>query len=391
MSWFSELTSKAEAMLVKLDQDAASVLKKERSYDNQDLEDSFEQAPLTDVVHNEVPQEQLPVIPTSVISDKPVTRGDSAIVSQIEIQKDNAYRNSDKTSDIDDESRFDHSDVGEKSASASSEATSTNEQRTSMTKANNLVVGAKQDKRISKTTRFAMQTSVKRDRLFIASNKNNRSQSTRSDKESEFEDNLDARGIKASINQSLREYVSKASSRLPCIDSDFNTSNAHNSFFDDQPDIVTQPQSFSLEMDSIHDKYNNGFSTHGESVALKLLRQSASKNRSKFYLPKFLNRLARSNGSINYLFGNEMRISLRRARMRATSYLRRFDYYFQTYPMMKYVICSYLIFIQLLIVYVLFFYQSSSVSDLASKVSQEESVMKDSNLEVHPNRQIEPI
>ena len=200
---------------------------------------------------------------------------------------------------------------------------------------------------------------------------------TRKDQGAEMA-SLGADDIRASINKSLREYsLSTPAYNRPQANADQQTT--YTSHFDNQPNLIQSPESntnydrlsgrlqsspsFSISFDE-----NSSPST---DIAEQILRQSAMK-KSAFNIHKVINKLAGNRSRTHTIIGDTTKIRLRRAQMRAASYLRRLNYYFIAYPTMKYWMIGYLVALQLLVIYVLFFYQSSGPSNyLTSQVKRQ--------------------
>lgn len=199
---------------------------------------------------------------------------------------------------------------------------------------------------------------------------------------------LGADDIRASINRSLQEY-SQSSSQVGWREEILEPT-TYSSHFDNQPNLISSPTaddndsagrlhsspSFSIDVPDDSDQSTN--------ITSQILKQSALRKKSPFNLHKVINKLASQRGHSQSLLGDKTKIRLRRAQMRAASYLRRMNYYFQAYPTMKYWMIGYLVILQILVVYVLFFYQSSgSSSYLTNQVKQQQQELAEPSQ--HPN------
>lgn len=185
---------------------------------------------------------------------------------------------------------------------------------------------------------------------------------------------LGADDIRASINKSLQEY-SQLSSHTRLID-DRPEQTSYSSHFDDQPNLISHSPRNEDQSGRLHSSPSFSIDVPDDQttdITSQILKQSALYKKSSFNLHKVINRLASHRGHSHSLLGDKTKIRLRRAQMRAASYLRRMNYYFQAYPAMKYWMIGYLVILQILVVYVLFFYQSSGSSNyLTSQVKQQE-------------------
>lgn len=98
-----------------------------------------------------------------------------------------------------------------------------------------------------------------------------------------------------------------------------------------------------------------------KDIAMRLLAQTARKKKSTFNIHQVINRLASSNTSYTNskpIISDQMRIKFRRVQLRLASQARRLNYHFSTNRLVRYSILGYFLLMQLVIVYVLFFYQT---------------------------------
>jgi hypothetical protein len=374
MSWFSELTSKAEAMLVKLDQETAQALQ------NQQI---LSRSTKSDVNRNDVGHQLEDTQSNSTNEDhvsekdKLIARADAEVQDETisadgDFDNNNGIANSGLTPDNDQAPSLDHS--AETSDFASKQDTSNGQ-------ISEFMVAATHSPNTSR--KFKLKTSKLRANIHnggagvTSTLKNNYSRQSKSDSPLV---SLGADDIRASINKSLQEY-SQSFSR------DQEEQTTYSSHYDNQPNLISHSTadhngqngrlhpspSFTI---NVPDDYND----QSTNITSQILSQSALKKKSPFNLHRVINKLANQRGQPQLsLFGDKTKIRLRRAQMRAASYLRRMNYYFQAYPTMKYWMIGYLVVLQILVVYVLFFYQSSgSSSYLINQVNQQQQEMSNS-------------
>lgn len=198
---------------------------------------------------------------------------------------------------------------------------------------------------------------------------------------------LNPNDVKASIKQSLLEYAIqhdrqyRDQDRLSNNDHDDETFDDYgydnNSHFDShyqsiKPSMRNHPSnSFSIELpENNSDSLSN--SPKSNEIAMRILREISKKKKStSFYLHKALNQL---DNISRFIIRDRTRKRFGRARLTTANYAHRLNHYYQTYPIVKYAILGYLFLMQLLVVYVLFFYQpSGKPSELVSQVKQQES------------------
>lgn len=442
MSWFSELTSKAEAMLVKLDKDAAQALQNpdgllggtkildqtfDRVEDYQDAETVYTTSTAARIGEEERSKlEDEKHMVNKVGFTIPDTLNESTEASLSICQNENMVSNPSllQPSQLSPESNqvvsSSHQTIGEDTINTT---LSDNSDQGSLNNLLNSSAGTD----LVNSSKFRIHTGRTSSRLFST----NQSSSKRNKKvksqyshhaadsneyqngkqEQQQVDSPAADDIRASINQSLKEYTLQSHPPSSVLNKS-NTSATHQtsytSHFDNEPNLTHSTlleSSYSQNDSSIPNRlhsspsfsievpdsklYERGRSNVNEDIAAMLMKQSAMKKKSTFYLHKVINRLASPNDQANELFGDQMRIKLRRAQLRATSYARRLNYYFRTYPQMKYIVIGYLFLMQLLVIYVLFFYQSSSSSsnDLSSQIKHQQQEMLDSKLK----SEIEPV
>jgi len=412
MSWFSELTSKAEAMLVKLDQDAAEALQKP--------ENLLKRAKLLDSAFKSINtyRSDPPGNDYAPTKSEENNRSDFGELSldrqcdgsnQIETCAqsiallDAGYDNGSGSShNIQPEPGF-LQQISEDTLKTQDTCVRDDNVIQELT---NTTISAELPRQATTSSRFTMQTSGERLRHFRSNrpiSKRNVTRNLDQTKYNEFEgaarfdsfiNSARVDDIRASINQSLQEYTYQSYSMHARSDSRASTPACH-SHFDNQPNLVRnpalvsssydnnlvgqeQPSSFSIDLPG--DRFDNEQSSN---IAARLLQQSASKRKSVLYLHRVINRLASHAGPSNTILGEQFKIKFRRAQLRAASYARRVNYLFRTYPTMRYLMLTYLVLMQILVVYVLFFYQSSSSSnDLSFQIRQQQQELNETPLGV---------
>lgn len=396
MSWFSQisqLTSKAEALLVKLDQNAAEALHNpEELLRGTKLLDQV--ISINNIQHNNSDMYREDTEPEPDKSDRAfeqtieqTTYNDTNIVTAPQVT---LYQTDLK---LDDETVTPSCDIYSENVV---QTIATDNDEPSNHSANNVESTQSLIPTTSRQPRkFTIQTSRTTSRTFMAEKRPNKKDIAREINHTSANGanvkvidrsltNLGADDIRASINQSLQEYAVQSTSSFAIN----NLSNSalgqttYTSHFDSQPILaqgnlidsdLTSP-SFSID---VPDEKFSIETSADNSIASQLLKQSVFKKKSTFYLHKVINRLASTGGQANAIIGDETRIKFRRAQLRAASYARRLNYYFRAYPMTKYVILIYVVSVQLLIIYVLFFYQSSSSStDLSSQINKQQQELR---------------
>lgn len=435
MSWFSEITSKAEAMLVKLDQNAAVAL--------QNHEKILRGSKILDQALGSISNVETASDPISSVAS--FTRQDdreelyASVTVQNETIPDNSLNNNSNNdinteSDINsDQSRqLDHDRVHNYLEPSSSQSftsdhtdflsglqNSDNDNRQDYGSNINTLQNPHDSSHLFEQSsaltskKFTIQTSKSRARNFTPEKRADRrgnlsfSQSDRTNgiHSSELKSSLSptspgADDIRASINRSLQEYTLKTPQKILRNELSSNANSgqiSHSSHFDNQPNLVqhtplpypdqdddpksnrvSSSPSLSIE---VPDERSN-ISSLRNDIASRLLHQSALKKKSTFYLHKVINRLTYPSSQQNAIISDQMKIRFRRAQMRAVSYGRRLNYYFRTYPNLKYVVLIYLVLLQILVLYVLIFYQSnSSSSDLSTQIKQQQQEMVESRYE----------
>lgn len=434
MSWFSELTSKAEAMLVKLDQDAAQAL--------QNPDGILRKAKLLDQAFNTIndthlieDQETESLIVTTHYADnhesnQPNKDGSTGqtddnqhstiqiqedqLVPQINIlqSKDGVLQEPDTINHVQGQHRASNQDASPKiSNNVENPKLEVSSAEIKNGTVNNYRIPV-QDTPIEyaqQTRKFKLQTSKLRSQLvekrtdksqaptFFGRDKFNANGTRETLKGDLSIPSPDANDIRASINRSLQEYKLSSSIQIKTRDSPLEQT-AYTSHFDNQPNLVQHSplletncrlpadctrssSSFSID---VPDNYVN--ENPSSDIAGRLIRQTASKRKSAFSLHQVINRLANHNGQSNAIIDERTKMKLRRAQMRAASYARRLNYYFRAYPTMKYWMLGYIVIMQILVVYVLFFYQSSGSSTyLTSQIKQQQDVLTESQLNSEKN------
>lgn len=397
MSWFSDLTSRAEAMLVKLDREAAQALQQPDNI----LSSAIDKiVPNSDDGHNEVVE----IESSTPITHIPETQDETSsntlpLYSENNLVKQTVTNNLHVNNEPDNFSPPSvtlESQPISRDTRESSDSSRYIEPDATLLKADHSQqqISTKPEPELGKptTSKFTYQASKTKSRQKFLQNKQtpdrlNRSTALNHDRSSDNLISADspqlnypgANDIRASINKSLRDYVEQ-SSPLPSRSSTSSyPQTSYTTYFDNQPTLVER-QTYSRNDDTVgrngysslsidvpdqraSDKFSNG-------IAGSFLKQTALKKKSTFYLHKVINRLANNQGAqYSPLLSDDMRIRFRRVQMRGASYARRLNYYFRNYPMMKYLMITYLVLIQILVVYVLFFYQSSSSpTDLSSQI-----------------------
>lgn len=389
MSWFSEIASKAEAMLVKLDQDAAVVL--------QNPEENISGSKILTTALSSVSayRNDVPVSNNDNVSDESIdTTGDSE--NTINTQSIGVTPSIEPINLLQTKNQ-----LGSQTASESTEirASFINDPTTKISY--NTPTEFSPDRRTLSEDQFTGQGEingyskkftirVSRSNLFAASPEQRSEPSQRASDKNHIVDrtnNLDkkSKDIRDSIKRSLREYVSQTSFSPRTIDRYESSQSSSFTHFDNQPNLVRHTsqsndhydneeryerpgQSPSLSIDVPDD---DGFSANrSNDIAARLLRDTVAKQRSLSYIHEIMNRLTSPDRQAALI--DQAKFKLRRVQLRGTSYARRLNYYFRAYPMMKYAMLIYLIVMQLLVVYVLFFYQSSggSPGDFSSNVDE---------------------
>lgn len=400
MSWFStqysDFRSKAEALLVKLDQDAKEVF--------QDQNSSLERQELIEpVISDSSAYQDEPLVRDLVQADETGTAGSAEILIEHEAElsvRKNANIDC-STRPLPDEANVQlnggtNTDPCDTNSEDVVHATTDGNEIEKIGSADIVIVpSTPQPVNPQYSKKFTIQKSRKTSRTFMLDQGSDKQESTRGrglgrantigSKDHDISlTSIGADDIRASINRSLLEYAvestsshnNKRGSSTAALDQTTYTSH-----FDSQPNLVSRnsvDDSYDLTSSRLHSSPSfkidvpDDFSTEN-GIASQFLRQSALKKKSTFYLHNVINRLSNTGGRTNTIFGDETRIKLRRAQLRASSYVRRLNYYFRTYPMMKYVMFIYLVLMQLLVVYVLFFYQSSSSSsELSAQVNKQQ-------------------
>lgn len=436
MSWFSELTNKAEALLVRLDQDAAQVL--------QNSDNILNGTGVLDQVGNVnhiVPRDvERPPVETQSDNDTVNYRGGD--IEQLHLdtlspistenisdshqeQPDHQYTTTKLTPNgkIDEvkshliQKPFEHTPV-DSSESPAIESSNLIDQDTYLDGSERPEFSHSS----YQTKKFKFQTGkLKR----VGPHLSTARYSSRPPRQDLYRDEAAASisiastpkvdDIRASINQSLRDYslgvIPSSNQQLGHYTPSSLNQTTYSSYYDDQPNLIPRTDDLDIkqrngavtcDLTSKRNSSSESFkvdvpdrsaSTSSGDIASQILRQSAFKRKSTFNLHQVINRLANQNGQPYTLFDDRTIVRMRRARMRAASYMRRLNYYFRIYPKLKNWMIGYLIVLQLLVVYVLFFYQSTSSSTyLSSQVKeQQESLFEPTGASAsgqsHMNRQ----
>lgn len=408
MSWFKDLTNKAEALLVKLDQDTAQALQNsdgiisgQRPLINQAIASfngNLSETPITEIsIDNKETQPGRNVEPDIRVNQKPLS---SKHINNEQITLFNEGTIVHKIDNPEDQFLQIDSTIGKQIDS--SEAYHAPDQESESTGQSNK--SQYRDSQVGKPSntfkKFTIQSSktksrlfgvdqgfVKKDKLTTLSygTEDNHKYDESSNSKNLVQD-LGADDIRASINRSLQEcsdQVFSPTSHVPRSSPAYQETSYH-SHFDSHPTVIDGNSS--LQTNNINSVRSTSqlhpspsFSINvpenrlvddpaSNHLTARLLQQSATKKKPT-YLQKVIDRLANPDRHSKKYFGDKLKYKLRRAQMRSATYARRLNYYFKTYPMMKYLVLGYLFLMQLLVIYVLFFYQSSSSSiDLSSKV-----------------------
>ena len=422
MSWFSELTSKAEAMLVKLDQDAAQAL--------QDPEKLLKGTKLLDKALDRITSQITTEDPGSISS---TDRG-----QKILSQKDEAYTVEGSEFELHQKHEDEYSkekdkeQLSEKVPQTFQTETSPEQidipswpsdqterdrdfasfqlqQTTETIPVNNPTSSGQKNPSTSQIRKFKLRTSKLRTPL--ANNKlqtaetntikrgiaENGSSAAYNNQDEETLASREAADIRASINKSLLEYSTSSTDQ----NTPYNPQTSYTSHYDSKPNLITKEDSNSYADSLTSDKLSRAHSfsisvpddgqpcgtNQSSDFTKKLLAHGDLKKKSTFNLHQVINRLANQDGYARPIISDLTRMKLRRAQMRATSYARRVNYYFRAYPTMKYWMLGYIVFMQLLVIYVLFFYQASSSSTyLSSQVKKQQEELTESFQTVHKSR-----
>lgn len=422
MSWFSELTSKAEAMLVKLDQDAAEALQHPdrllrankiidqavNSLSNYTGETANEETePLDTRLENqgrENDSAQNPTLMSNNVSSQSIRLSNNIDVSSSEINQPYASPNDTSLSD----NNFTTEQVNSTSGPQDTDNNVEMVKKNSLDLRDHPMVNplSERPNHSQPTKKFTIQTSKSRLRNFapekrlykgtkvtknLYDSRDNEVQTPPKPESSSPVVSPGADDIRASINRSLQEYTLKKTQRNETNSSLDSDQASYFSHYDSQPNLAQH--SHLLETNYVNDLNSNRLHSHPSfsidvpderldssssqnDIATRLLKQNALKKKSTLYLHKVINRLASPNSRSDAIISDQMKIRLRRIQMRVGSYGRRLNYYFRTYPNLKYVMLIYLVLMQMLVIYVLFFYQSSSsTSDLSSQIKQQQQEM----------------
>lgn len=408
-SWFSELTSKAEAMLIKLDQDAAQALQRQDKLQagTQQPDDDGNDASSSNLTGVKVDtgllvgegnvehcQDQEHITAKDVgeqyelkpqLYESSFVSSSSKPTDKDKIQKDlllESYREVDQ----EEESKPLESVHGKDQTYRESSQLTDKERKT--------------------PRQFKIQTSSNSSSLFRSSNFNagQRSSSglsqvlsndvTNSTKVQQPKEYFEADDIRASINRSLQEYVTQSEPTITIahsnVDPEISSTSQH---FDNHPLLVKHSSKNPRGVSSSSPlKNSSSFSIQVPEdvstpdtidVTTKLLKQhTVSRKKSPMYIHRVLNSLAGIDNNPESLISDQTRLKLRRVKLRAASYARRLNYYFRVYPKLKYVVLGYILLMQLLVVYVLFFYQSAGLAtELSSQVRQQQQELTKSGVD----------
>lgn len=399
-SWFSELTSKAEAMLIKLDQDAAQALQRPDGL----LADA---KLLDDETNDEPPNNLAGVQVSTTMDDSEGNTGHRQNLDHTTVKdNDENYELNClppkppiiKVPIIPNNQNLDHQNLlldydGQQETNVPEKVHESDQAYQES--------GALITKEPKTYRKFKIQTSSNSTSLFRSSKVNNREKSgishtrelildgndtTRNRQRIEY---FEADDIRASINRSLQEYVTQSDSNISkahlSIDPEPNSTHQH---FDNRPIVVKHSSKNQRDVSSSSPiKQSSSFSiqvpedvstTDPTDVAAKLLKQhSVLRKKSPIYIHRVLNSLAGIDNNSESLISDQTRLKFRRVKLRAASYARRLNYYFRVYPKLKYVVLGYILLMQLLVVYVLFFYQSTGLAtELSSQVRQQQELVK---------------
>lgn len=356
MSWFSEITSKAEAMLVKLDQDAAQAL--------QNPDNLLRGNKIIEKTIDTINPNRSRTLQEAVVQEEP-------LIGDI------------RNEPLQEERIATSQDVGEIEPIREISLEDNSEQNKIDFKLNDILEKTMiQDDTIESNNRANKNTHIRANG--VANSKTKRQQTPVTKPAAD--------DIRASIKRSLEEY-----NLLSQPSNNNNHQTPYSSHFDSQPLLATtssQSQadnnhyhpndhylkanslttSSSFSIDFPDDRLDGRSPASRNNMASRYFKQTALKRRSSFSLQSVISRLARQTGNSNLrMIGNQMRLGLARTQRTMGSYARQLNYYFRAYPRMKYVALVYMVLLQLLVVYVLLFYQSNNpTGDLSKQVKQQQ-------------------
>lgn len=414
MSWFSDLTSKAEAFLVNLDQGASDVLQQPNSLLDevkpflnsikQLQKDSSEQT-----CDTKLPEDDdnitTPIIDTVDSLSTLITRNDNFTTQEQPTSQNTPTTSSyvQHVSKIEEPNQL--ADVGDDFSNQSLEQSVIEEIKTNDLDCN--IKNTGHDQTIASTKsqpaiprRFPIKTRKSRSHIFNLDDSYPELQTGQSKLETTKSDkvgfNLGADNIRASINKSLQDYASQSIISREPIDLGTTPQTSYTSYYDDQMNVIHNDSttgdsntyiskglrnSSSFSIDVPDDRFHSANSkpTANDYLTSRLMTRNTVKNYCAFYIRQVIDKLANksNHGGQAFTLSDETRLKLRRAQLSANSYARRLNYNFRSNPKIKYMLILYLLVLQLLVVYVLFFYQSSSSStpsSLASEIDRQQKL-----------------
>lgn len=370
MSWFSELTSRAEAMLVKLDQEAAQALLDEKDQ--------------RDIVYPDSEPDSSPTDENSagiLNSSEQIKTSNQAFVNipaKTTITNSTTHDNTVSQRNETASHTFDQSGNNQSLIQQHGSAISEYDDTPKTEPKNGLSNKGASNKFTLKTGPQPFAHSSKR------AKRNTQSRNGISRK-TIIETEIGADDIRANINRSLLDYASQNNQ------SDITQTT---SYYDDNPTIIrhtnqlddhndeminkrlTSSPSFSINLpDNLaHDQGFIASSSPVDDIASRLRKLTSAKRKSTYYLHNVMNRLASANGPAATIFANQLRLKCQRFQMFAVNHARQLNYHFKAYPRLKYAALASLALMHILIIYVLFFYQSSgSTTRLSSEIKQQQA------------------
>lgn len=420
MSWFSELTSKAEAMLVKLDQNTAQALQNpDQILASTKLLSNLTQNASDDEQRNEEQSETFQngrrskqrtieddMLPTTAATDDATSEELLAFTSfnnqEEPAPNQQAYPGL-KPLAIEEQH---HNEQGGNRqhitiVTDNVQTFNSNEQQTKQP-----VAPSSPQTYNQQTRKFKLQTSTLRRSLYGEQGSSGRANGHNHKTSSRRNPNLIELGaddIRASINRSLLEYSSQSATKSALMMQD-EPPTTYSSHFDSRPNLISSSPPLPLDdfnqlnaaIDRLHSSGSFSINVpddgdHHTNVASQILTQSAPQRKSVFNLHKVIDNLANHKGQSQPLIGEKTKLRLRRAQMRAASYFRRLNYYFRAYPTMKYWMIGYLVMLQILVIYVLFFYQSSSSSSYLTQIKHQQEELQSASMQQSNSEKTHPV
>lgn len=411
MSWFSNITSRAEALLEKIDQDAAQALQNpegilkgtkliNQAWNSTEYYTSHEGSDRLDDARNQLEDDHhidgnLRQIQIQTSENIPTTSNDTVLAHEgelfVEPQRSkltpNDRINEDRSQLLQEQSDKTHSnDISDSQQVMQSYGPSTDHsgQSTNSSEPTRQKL-ATDSKTYDQKRKFKLQAVKLKLTNSTATPSNEIADKARLAKPQEPV----ADEIRASIHQALRSYTPSHNSRTnqqPNYRYQTSSPTASSSFYDNQPNLIYESSPSRTHRsngvtsirrnDSSESISINVPERSSSNIASQILRQSVSNRKSAFSLHKVINRL--SNGRSSSIFDDRTKMRLRQAQARIASYLQRLNYYLRAYPKLKYWIIIYLVILQVLCVYVLFFYRATSSSTyLSSQIREQQEDLYD--------------